>query len=83
MQRCQAAESDVTPPDVHSRIGAPYDIYTPSDIESSDFPFHRYKLYIMLNALELKAEYGRIATVKLTNDGRTILWIYAPGLYNP
>jgi len=57
-----------------TRIGAPVDTYLASDLGR----LPRYKLYVMLNAFDLTAE-QRQQIKRLRSDGRTILWVYAPG----
>ncbi len=63
-----------------SRFGAPHDIYYLDDLLDGDLP--AYKLYIFLNPFHLNNQ--RRAALKdiLRRDGRTALWLYAPGLLN-
>lgn len=63
------------------RLGAPFDTYLLQDLLEGRLP--PYKLYIFLNAFALDA--GQRATLKreIQRDGRTALWIYAPGFIQP
>jgi hypothetical protein len=59
------------------RMGAPFDAYLLDDFLTGKL--RPYKLYIFLNPFRLDA--GRRAALarELRRDGRTALWIYAPG----
>lgn len=61
-------------------LGAPYDIYMMSDLASPKIK-KDYKLYIFLNPFFMNKE-ERVAVGKLKNDGKTLLWFYAPGYIN-
>ena len=63
-----------------NRFGAPHDVYLLNDLLEGRLP--PYKLYIFLNAIHL--DNGRRAALKqiLQRDGKTALWIYAPGYLN-
>jgi hypothetical protein len=67
------------PPETLSRIGAPYDLFTLSDLNNSEFDFQRYKLVIMLNSFFVSEKTKGQIERKLKKHGRTILWIYAAG----
>ncbi len=59
------------------RLGAPCDTYLLQDLIESRLP--PYKLYIFLNAFQLD-ESRRVALKReIQRDGRTAVWIYAPG----
>ena len=60
-----------------ARFGAPYDIYLLQDLVEGRLP--PYKLYIFLNAFRLDGERRAALSKELKRDGRTALWIYAPG----
>jgi hypothetical protein len=60
-----------------SRLGAPYDIYLLDDLLRGDLP--AYKLYVFLNAFRLDDGRRRALARQVRRDGRTALWIYAPG----
>jgi hypothetical protein len=59
------------------RLGAPFDVFLLDDLLSGRLP--PYKLYVFLNPWRLGG--GRRAALarELRRDGRTALWIYAPG----
>jgi Beta-galactosidase len=60
------------------RIGAPSDFYNLDDIKLPIVQ-ERYKLYIFVNAWQLSEDERRIITEKLQRDGKTLLWLWAPG----
>lgn len=63
-----------------NRFGAPHDVYLLDDLLEGRLP--PYKLYIFLNPIHL--DNARRAALKavLRREGRTALWIYAPGYLN-
>ena len=63
-----------------NRFGAPHDIYFLEDLLSGDLP--PYKLYIFLNPFHLNDQRRAALKAVLRRDGRTALWLYAPGLLN-
>lgn len=58
-------------------MGAPFDVYHLSDAASPALP--EYKVYVFLNAFrvsdEIRGALGRL----LRRDGKTAVWVYAPG----
>ena len=62
-----------------SRLGAPYDVYTFSDIPLIK-DFERYKLVIFTSLFEITSEKQKILKEYVLKDGRSILWLYAPGI---
>ncbi|MGD9497585.1 MAG: beta-galactosidase [Armatimonadota bacterium] len=62
-----------------ARIGAPYDVYLDTDLEHPDFPFDRYRLFILLNTFHLSEQQRRIISGRVQRDDRTVLSIYATG----
>ncbi len=60
-----------------ARMGAPYDIYLLDDLLRGGLP--GYKLYVFLNAFRMDAARRDALTKELRREGRTALWIYAPG----
>jgi hypothetical protein len=60
-----------------ARFGAPYDIYLLQDLIEGKLP--GYRLYIFLNAFHLDSARRAALSRELKRDGRTALWIYAPG----
>ncbi|HTY38491.1 MAG TPA: hypothetical protein VMH23_15340 [Bacteroidota bacterium] len=62
------------------RSGAPYDVYLLNDFLKGRL--RPYKLYIFLNAFRLDNARRDALKKELRRDGRTALWIYAPGYIN-
>ena len=60
-----------------ARMGAPYDLYLLDDLLKGRLP--NYKLYIFLNVIQLSGERRTALKREIQKDGRTALWIYAPG----
>ncbi len=60
-----------------SRLGAPYDTYLLEDLADSRVQ-DGYKLYVLLNPFLLTADQRRLMD-DLKRDGKTILFLYAPG----
>jgi hypothetical protein len=60
-----------------ARLGAPNDTYLLQDLLEERLP--PYKLYVFLNAFQLSAERRAALDRRLKRDGRTALWLYAPG----
>ena len=60
------------------RIGAPSDFYNLDDIK---LPLvqKKYKMYVFVNAWKLSAKERKIITSKLQRDGKTLVWLWAPG----
>jgi hypothetical protein len=63
------------------RLGAPVDHYELRDILAPDAK--RYKLYLMLNCFSLNDEQRRLIDTRLRRDGAILVWMYAPGWFNP
>lgn len=63
-----------------NRFGAPHDVYYLEDLLDGNLP--PYKLYIFLNAFHLNNQRRAALKQVLRRDGRTALWLYAPGLLN-
>jgi hypothetical protein len=61
-----------------NRLGAPYEIYSFNDIGNVDFS--RYKLVILPETFLITAEREAVLREHLLNNGRTVLWMYAPGV---
>lgn len=59
------------------RLGAPFDVFLLDDFLSGRLA--PYKLYIFLNPFRLDGERRGALARELRRDGRTALWIYAPG----
>ena len=63
-----------------NRFGAPHDVYYLEDLLEGNLP--PYKLYVFLNAFHLNNARRAALKQQLRRDGRTALWLYAPGLLN-
>jgi hypothetical protein len=63
-------------------IGAPVRVYLMSDLLHENFPFSEIKLAIVLNAFMVGLEIRQAVKSKLQRNGRTVAWIYAPGLFD-
>jgi hypothetical protein len=61
-------------------IGAPVRVFLMSDLLHEDFPYGEVKLAVFLNAFMLAPELRQAIKTKLQTDGRTVAWLYAPGL---
>jgi len=59
------------------RLGAPFDVFLLDDFLAGKLP--AYKLYVFLNPFRLDGARRRALSKELKRDGRTALWIYAPG----
>ncbi len=66
--------------DLLLKAGASVGFYLQSDITRPDFP--EAKLYLFLNALRLTTEERSAVREKLQKPGRTLAWLYAPGLFD-
>ena len=66
--------------DLLLRAGASVGFYLQSDITQPDFP--EAKLYLFLNALRLTREERSAVRERLQKPGRTLAWLYAPGLFD-
>jgi len=62
-----------------ARIGAPYDVYLDTDLEQRDFPFGRYRLFVLLNTFHLSDDQRRVIADRVQRRGRTVLSVYATG----
>ena len=62
------------------RIGAPVDHYELSDVLAPEA--RRYKLYLMINCFNLTDRQRQLIDERLRRDGATLVWMYAPGLFN-
>lgn len=67
----------VNPPDVLARVGAPWDIYTFSDIANENIPWQQYRMVVFLNCLRIGKEQREFIEKRVAKDGRTLVWIWA------
>lgn len=66
--------------DLLLRVGGSVGFYLQSDITRPDFP--DAKLYLFLNALRLTTEERTAVREKLQKPGKTLAWLYAPGVFD-
>jgi hypothetical protein len=59
------------------RLGAPFDVYLLDDFLTGKL--RAYKLYILLNPFRLDGARRGALSREIRKEGRTALWIYAPG----
>jgi hypothetical protein len=63
------------------RAGFPFDVYHTADLASSKLD--QYKVYIFLNQFALSWQQRELIRNKLQKDGKSLVWLYAPGYINP
>jgi hypothetical protein len=63
-----------------NRFGAPHDMYLLNDLLDGKLP--PYKLYIFLNPFHLNDRRRQALKAIVRREGRTALWLYAPGFLN-
>jgi len=66
--------------DLLLRAGASVGFYLQSDVTRPNFP--DAKLYLFLNALRLTTEERTAIREKLQKSGKTLAWLYAPGVFD-
>jgi hypothetical protein len=64
-----------------ARLGAPFSIHLHNDLARADMP--EYKLYIFLDTLFLTLSERNEIARHVRRQGKTSLWLYAPGLIDP
>ncbi len=62
------------------RSGAPFDAIYLDDLPRADLD--RYKLVVFLNTFHMTDDQRAVVNERVKRDGRTLLWCYAPGLFN-
>lgn len=62
------------------KMGAPHDSILVDDLALVDM--EQYKLIIFLNVYNLTDKQRELIKNKVTQKGKTVLWCYAPGLFN-
>ena len=60
-----------------AQVGAPYDVWLLDDLIAGRVP--DYKLYVMADAFYLDEPARQALREQVARDGKTVLWIYAPG----
>jgi hypothetical protein len=60
-----------------AEVGAPCDVWLLDDLIAGRLP--EYKLYVVANAFNLDESARESLREQLARDGKTVLWIYAPG----
>jgi len=63
------------------RIGTPVDFYELDDLLAPHAP--RYRMIIFLNCFSLTDRERRLIEQRLRRDGAMLVWMFAPGLFNP
>lgn len=63
------------------RLGSPVDHYELRDVLATGAK--RYKLYLMLNCFSLTEDQRRKVDEQLRRDGAILVWMYAPGWFDP
>jgi beta-galactosidase len=63
-----------------AKLGAPHDSILADDLALADMK--QYKLILFLNCFHLTDAQRDLIRRKVLNRGRTVLWCYAPGLFN-
>ena len=66
--------------DLLLRSGASVGFYLQSDVRQENLP--DAKLYLFLNALRVTTEERRAIRERLHRPGKTLVWLYAPGLFD-
>jgi len=66
--------------DLFQRCGASVGYYLQSDVMARYFPVDA-KLYIFLTPYRLPAEHRNAIREKIKNGGKTLVWMYAPGIF--
>ena len=61
-----------------NRLGTPYDVFSFSDIGKADFS--QYKLVVFPETFEISSEREKTLREHLLGNGRTVLWMFAPGV---
>ena len=62
------------------RLGAPYDLWLFDDLAESA-ELDRYKVVVLPAQLALTVDQRRAVHEKLERNGRTLVWMYAPGVF--
>ena len=62
-----------------NKLGAPYEVYSFNDVPKIK-NFDRYKLVIFTSLFDLTPEKRSILDEYVLKDGRSVLWLYAPGI---
>lgn len=55
-------------------MGAPYDFYEASDLLEEEFPFDRYRMYVLLDFVHPSDEVKKAVRERLRKNGRTLVW---------
>jgi len=62
------------------RLGAPYDLWLLDDLlESAELP--RYRVVVFQSQVALTVRQRQTIRERLCRDGRTLVWMYAPGVF--
>ncbi len=66
--------------DVVLKSGVNFGMYLQSDLTRKAFP--EAKVYVFMNALQISNEVRTAIKEKLQNDNKTLVWVYAAGIYD-
>jgi hypothetical protein len=64
--------------EVASRMGAPFDVYSFNDLAAIDLS--RYKVVCLPATMLISPERAETLHDRVLRDGRTVVWMYAPGI---
>ena len=62
-------------------IGAPVRVFLLSDLHLPTFPAEQFKMCVFLNAIAVGPSTRAVVREKLESDGKSLVWMYAPGLF--
>ncbi|MFA6567208.1 MAG: hypothetical protein WCS96_03275 [Victivallales bacterium] len=71
---------DIKPLNALSVTGMPYTVCSFNDLSSMDL--RRFKLIIFCHPFELTHAHRDLLDAKVLKDGRTVIWLYGPGIVN-
>lgn len=63
-----------------AECGAPYDLYSISDLALPQID--RYQVYLFVNQYDIQEQAKALITQKCRQQGKTVLWLYAPDYAN-
>jgi len=61
-----------------SKMGSPFDVFSFADLGTVDLS--RYKMVLFPNLFVVDAEKRKLVTERVCGSGRTVIWVYAPGI---
>ncbi len=63
------------------RLGTPYDLWLLNDLLDSP-KLKQYKAVVLPAQVTLSTQQRKLITGRLARDGRTLIWMYAPGVFS-